>query len=310
MSETIRKIYDLILKRVLELSPRAVVGFINGLYDESMPVNNSEVIYTATESISDDLGYTFSDKMLTIRSGDILRRFHIEAEITSNDDEIALRIFDYGYKDVLRNKKIKDGLIALSFPQPKIIYLEHWSTAPDEVTLELDFWGQGTSKYTVPTMKFLDYSIEELEKRNMVILLPLYLLKLRRKIETAKEKGAAGQYTDELKALLKNDILETLTKSVNAGKITHRDTHTLLSLLGRLYNHLYGEIKEFQDEKVKDMIDEKLLLETDVLVAETMESAAKGMLLEGMDVAAIERATKLPRERILKIRESMAVVSA
>ena len=307
MSETIIRIYDLILKRVLELSPGAVVGFINGLYDESFPVNNSEVIYTATESVSDDLGYTFSDKMLTVRSGGAFRRFHIEAEITSNDDEIVLRVFDYGYMDALRNRKIKNDIITLSFPQPKIIYLEHWSTAPDEVTLELNFWGQGTSKYTVPTMKFLDYSIEELEKRNMVILLPLYLLKLRRKIENAKKNGTAGQYTEELKTFLKNDILETLTKSVNAGKITHRDTHTLLSLLGRLYNHLYGEVKEFQDEGVKDMIDEKLLLESDALVTETMESAARGMFLEGMEVAAIERATKLPKEKILEIRESMAV---
>jgi len=60
LSESIRKIYDLILKRALELSPGAVVGFINGLYDESLPVNDVEVLYTATESISDDLGYTFS----------------------------------------------------------------------------------------------------------------------------------------------------------------------------------------------------------------------------------------------------------
>ena len=307
MSETIRRIYDLILKRVLELSPSAVVGFINGLYDESFQINNSEVIYTATESVSDDLGYTFSDKMLTIRSGDAFRRFHIEAEITSNDDEIVLRVFDYGYMDALRNRKIKDGVITLSFPQPKIIYLEHWSTAPDEVTLELDFWGQGTSTYTVPTMKFLDYSIEELEKRNMVILLPLYLLKLRRKIENAKKNGTAGQYTEELKALLKNDILETLTKSANAKKITHRDTHTLLSLLGRLYNHLYGEVKEFQDGKVKDMIDERLLLEGDLIISEAMENVAKELFLQGLDVSAIETATKLSREKILEIRESMPV---
>lgn len=81
----------------------------------------------------------------------------------------------------------------------------------------------------------------------------------------------------------------------------------MVSLLGKLYNHLYGEIKEFQNEGVKDMIDEKLLLESDALVAETMESAARGMFLEGMDVAAIERATKLSREKILEIRESMPV---
>ena len=235
------------------------------------------------------------------------RRFHIEAEITSNDEEIVLRVFDYGYMDALRNKRIKNGVITLSFPQPKIIYLEHWSTAPDEVTLELDFWGQGTSKYTVPTMKYLDYTVEELERRNMVILLPLYLLKLRRKIEAAKEKGTAGKYTAELRELLEKDILGTLTTSVTAGKITHRDTHTLVSLIGKLYNHLYGEVKEFQYGKVKDMIDERLLLETDILLAEAMENVAKELLLENVNITTIAKTTKLSLERVLELQESMSV---
>jgi len=290
-----------------EFRAGAVVGFINGLYDESLPVSDVEVIYTATESISDDLGYTFSDKMLTIRSNNKQRRFHIEAEITSNDEEIVLRVFDYGYMDALRNKSIKNGVITLSFPQPKIIYLEHWSTAPDEVTLKLDFWGQGTSKYTVPTMKFLDYSVEELEKHNMVILLPLYLLKLRRKIESAKEKGTAEQYTEDMRSLLNEDILGTITKNVDMGKITRRDAHTLLKLLNRLYNHLYGEIKEFQDKGVKDMVDEKLMLENELEVLEAVENVAKEMLLENLGIDVIVRTTKLPRERIVALRESMPV---
>ena len=307
MSQKIDKIYDLAIKRILGLSSSAVVGFINGLYDESFPIETSDAKLEPTENVIDDMGHTFSDKMLTITSGDIVRRFHIEAEISSGDKEIVLKVFNYGYQSAVEKQRINDGVITLSFPQPKIIYLEHWRTAPDEVVLELDFWGQGTSRYTVPTMKFLDYSVEELDKRRMAILLPLYLLKLRRKIKNAKEKGTAGQYVEEIRSLLNVDILGTLSQNLDAGNITHRDIHALLNLLIRLYNHLYGEIKEFQDEGVKSVIDERLVLETDILVTETMESAAKGMLLEGMDVAAIERATKLPIERILKIQASMAV---
>ena len=141
----------------------------------------------------------------------------------------------------------------------------------------------------------------------MVILLPLYLLKLRCKIKAAKEKGAVGKYTAELKELLEKDIFGALTRSVKAGKITHRDTHTLVSLLGKLYNHLYGEVKEFQDGKVKDMIDERLLLETDILISETVENIAKEMLLENVNIATIAKTTKLSLERVMEIQESMTV---
>lgn len=308
MSQKISNIYDLAIKRILELSSGAVVGLINGLYDEAFPVDNSKATPDPTENINDDMGHTFSDKMLTITSGDIIRRFHIEAEISSDDKEIVLKVFDYGYQSALKKHRTKDGVITLSFPQPKIIYLEHWSTAPDEVVLELDFWGQGTSRYTVPTMKFLDYSVEELDKRKMAILLPLYLLKLRRKIENAKEKGTAGQYVEEIRSLLNVDILGTLSKNLDAGNITHRDIHALLNLLIRLYNHLYGEIKEFQDGRVKSVIDDRLLLETDVLISETAENIAKELLLENVDISIIAKTTKLSRERVLEIKESLAVL--
>jgi len=310
LSDVINQIYDLILKSVLDLSPSAVVGLMNGLFDESFPPD-SEVIRTATETVAVTKSGTKkseSDKMLTIKTGEILRRFHIDAEISSNNKEMVIRVFDYGYRDALLYKTTEDGNIVLKFPQPKLIYLEHWSTAPDTVTLELDFWGQSKAKFTVPTMKFLDYSVEELDKRNMVILLPLYLLKLRRKIVAAKEKGseALKQYVPELKALLNDDILGTIENNVNNGNITHRDAHTLVDLIELLYNHLYGDVQEFQDGGVKGMLEDKLVLASDFKVLETKEEIAKNLLGKGLTPEDVADATKLPVENVMKLRPQEA----
>ena len=311
MLGTFSKIYDLTLKCALDLSSGAVIDFINGLFGESLPLD-SEVIRTATESVSADLGgHTFSDKMITIRSAEHSRRFHIEAEITSDDKEIVLKVFDYGYKDALKQHSSKAGNIILNFPQPKIIYLEHWSTAPDAVTLEINFWEQSKVNFTVPTMKFLDYSVKDLDEKRMVILLPLYLLKLRRKVESARGKEAIRQYVPELKELLNKEILGTLTKNVEKGNITRRDAHILIKLLSLMYNHLYGAIEEFEEEKVKGMLAEKLVLENEYEVLAAREEVreemraqlASEMLADGKDIVEIVKYSKLAYEDVLRLKE-------
>jgi hypothetical protein len=305
LSGSINQIYDKILKCVLSLSPTAVVGFINGLYNESLPLNG-EVIHTATETVDSDLKHTYSDNMITIRTSEISRRFHIEAEISSEDSEIVLKVFDYGYKDALKHMDSRKDNIVLNFPQPKIIYLEHWSTAPDEVTLKINFWEKSNVNFTVPTMKLLDFSVADLDERRMVILLPLYLLKLRRKIESAKSKETIRQYASELKELLNEEILGTLTKNAETGTLTHNDVHTLMKLLSILYDHLYGNVKEFQEEGVKAVLDESFVLPNDRELLAQKEEIAKNLLAKNILPEIVADATKLPLDKVRKLQPQEA----
>jgi len=324
----ISKIFDLTLKCALDLSPIAVINFINGLYGESLSLEN-EVIRTSTESVSSDLtGHTFSDKMLTIRSKETSRRFHIESEISSRDNEIVLRIFDYGYQDALKHRAGKKGNLTLNFPQPKIIYLEHSPNAPDEVTLEINFWGQQRINFTVLTMKLLNHSVKDLDERRMTILLPLYLLKLRSKVKNAKTKQALQECAAELKQLLNEEILESIAKNVAEHNLTPRDAHTLMKLLSTMYNHLYGAVEEFKDERVNVVLEEKIWLpnEREVLAAreearqegreegkeegreETAITIALNLLTKGLSPEVIADATRLPLERVLTLNtEAYAV---
>ena len=116
----------------------------------------------------------------------------MEAQI-NDDSTIVLRVFEYGFHDALRHQSLNKNKITLPFPEPMIIFLEHTDKTPDKVILELDFGTQGKFEYVVPAMKFLDYSVEELCNRRMVILLPLYLLRLRREIARAKKKRGYGK---------------------------------------------------------------------------------------------------------------------
>ena len=317
--ESIAQIYDKVFKRILTLSNLAVINFINGLFGRNFPAD-SKLTYNWTENIKNSLEKTIADTIMTVNDTE---KFHVEAQINS-DSTIALRVFDYGYQEALKYKKIENDRIILEFPQSKIIFLEHNSGTPDTVILELNFNKQGKYEYKVPVMKFLDYSADELNRRHLVILMPLYLLKLRKDIE--KEQSTENAL--KLKALINDGIIRLIEENEKAGNITHEDTVILVGLLEKLYNHLYGRIKKFKEEGINDMITEKLILETDKIIYERdkiiaekdkrekqllLESGkreqkkaleiAKNMLDDGMAAEQVAKFTKLPLSKIKRLQK-------
>jgi len=322
----INQIYDKILKRILTLSARAVLNLINGLFGTNFPLD-SKIVYNWTESVDDKLGRTIADTILTIYVGEDIYRFHIEAEIdcgSTNDISIVLRVFDYGYRDALKHREVGKDKITLKFPQPKIILLEHNSNSPDEVTLELDFGTKGKIDFTVPTVKFLEYSIDELNAQRMVILLPLYLLKLRREIEKAIKQGTVRKNAQSLKDLINDNILKTIDENEKAGHIDSYDAYVLAGLVKKLYDHLYGNIKEFEEEGVKSALEDMLLVdyEEEIInaVSEAVSVAVSEKALEialdiattllgrGMPPSEVADITKLPVSRIEKLQLQLVPV--
>ena len=272
------------------------------------------------------MGKTISDTILTIHAHGKRYKFHLEAEISTkdtNDTTIVLRMFDYEYQDALRHKEIDGDKITLNFSEGIIILLEHNSKSPDKVTLELNFGKQGKIDFTIPTMKFLDHSLNDLEKRKMVILLPLYLLKLRKQVEIAKkDRNILRQNADELKALI-NTILDAFDENEKAGNISNDDAFVLAGLVETLYDHMYGNIPEFKEEGVKDMLagrllvrneeeilkerqraqEEKLEITNRLLVRNEEEKLeiAKNFLAKGVSPEDVADATKLPITKVRKL---------
>ena len=291
--DNIAQIYDKIIKRILTLSNVAVVNFINGIFGKYFPPD-SKLTYNWTESVKNSLEKTIADTIITVNDSE---KVHIEAQI-SRDNTIALRVFDYGYQDALKYKKTEKDRIILEFPQSKIIYLEHNRNTPDTVVLELNFGKQGKFEYKVPTMKFLSYSIADLDKQNLVILLPLYLLKLRKEIE--KEQSMENALA--LKSLINDGIIKTIEDNEREGNITHDDTIVLIGLLGKLYAHLYGNIQIFKEEGVNSMVTEKLILDTDRII---YDKDNKIRIAEGKAAKAEGKAAKLEK-KAKKLEEKSA----
>lgn len=247
-------IYDSTFKRILTLSTKSVINFINGLFGTDYPTD-STITYNWTEHENKDLKWTLADSILTINNESA---YHMEAQMTE-DEEIIFRVFEYGFGHAYQNRIIEKGGETLTFPEPRIIYLNEvdMTKVSDEYTLTLDFGSQGKFVYKTPVVKLQNIPVEELNERKMIILIPFFLLKLRSQFK----KSRSEKNVEALQKLLFNDIMGNIEKNMLAGNISKIDAYNLRDLTSKLYRELYANYEELEELTMR--YDQSIRLESD-----------------------------------------------
>ena len=283
MTEQIYQIFDKTFKKILTLSATAVINLINGLFGTNYP-KDSTITYNWTEFQDDELRRILADTILTINDR---YSYHIEAQMYE-DGDIVFRVFAYGYQHAERNRLSENSIYILSFPEPKIIYLYASGNIPDTLTLRLDFGTQGHFDYKVSTFNFMTTSLEELNQKKLVILIPFQLLKLRKLLE----KDRCPDNLKALQNLIQNDILGSIKTNLNLGNISIDDARRLRNLTKKLYDHIYAHYEEM--EVLNEMTDESLLLEYDIIEKEHEKALAeKDKIIQEKDDALHEKDSAL-----------------
>jgi hypothetical protein len=225
----------------MHLSRRAVINFINGLFEVDHPLN-STVAYPNTETVSGGLKRLMSDMIIVIGGTHV---YHIEAQI-SEDAEMVVRMFRYGFEESLRTKELSTAGLTLRFPNARVIYWEGSRKTPDKLALNLVFPDGKTHRYAVPTVKFLDLSIAEIERRKLVILLPFYVLKLRKQMKAAKSEGRRLELAGEMDKILA-ELDETAKRGMKKGLLETNDLINVVNHIKHLQNELYEGYTAFKE---------------------------------------------------------------
>lgn len=252
----VHTIYDRAAKKCLSLSKETTIMLINGLYDKNYPLD-SEVEYHWTEHHDDDLKKTLADTIIRINHRD---SYHIEIQMYP-DQDIVLRVFEYGYRDAVVNRNGREILI---FPKPKILYLYEDGGAPDVQELLIEFDEDEHYVYRVPVVKYLKMDMEELNRKKLIVLIPFQLLRLHKAIE----KERTPENMEKLKNLICHDIIETVEANVSAGNITVSVGRKLKRITLQLYRHIYEKYDEIEMAGVNQIVEEALVLDIDIIEAE------------------------------------------
>lgn len=289
-------IYDRICKRCISLSGRATIMLINELYGKDYPLD-SRVDYHWTEHTDNSLRRTLSDSIITIGHTD---SYHIEFQMYP-DSSIVMRVFEYGYHHAVT---AQNGGDTLHFPAPMIVYLYQADKLPEQHELTI-YFGDDPAPYVyrVPVYDYLEKTRDAVSRMKLVVLIPFQLLRLRKAIE----KKRTPENLKALKDLIQNDIIGAVDDNIAAGNLTMRDGQTLKRLTWRLYEHIYRRYEEMEHEGVNEIVDDELILDIDILMAEAdrrQEEAVAAAMAEAArrQEEAVAEAEATQNKLIAKLR--------
>jgi predicted transposase/invertase (TIGR01784 family) len=306
MSRRTAQLFDLMFKSIIkDASPSAIVHLINGIYKKNYPLD-TQVTIEPNELIkehpkSGKLEKIVSDIIITLSSGNKKDTFIMEAQI-DDDLEMMLRIFNYSTFIALEQRTISnDGsYMQIEMPSPAVIYWES-SKTKDIVSIKIKFPGNKSVTYKIPAFKVLNHSVSELG--DMALLLPFYILKIRKELE---KKGTDSAKRKALSKKLEGYIVEidkVLKRQKRNNYITAKDAAMLLRRLLNMNMELYGEYPEFTEV---DMTLKKLVetgIDEAIAKAEkkSLSRTAKAMKSGGEAMDKIMRYTGLSRREIMAL---------
>jgi signal transduction histidine kinase len=208
----------------MRLSNPAVVSFINGLFGEDYPTGSA----VTTLNVGSD-----NSQQLAIINGKYIYRFEF-------DSESVIRAFEDSCVERYSSENTEAGAISLKAPKAIVIYLESTEDTPKESQMRLEF-SDGTSHlFKAPTLRLLDYSAEQLAERNLALLLPFCLLRLRGEMKRRYALGTLEELSPELNALLQ-ELLDTAERCEKDGSMTHEDMRDVQGYIDRMFEELKQE---------------------------------------------------------------------
>jgi hypothetical protein len=235
-------LFDRIFKFLMRLSGRAVVSFINGLFGTNHSLD-SVVSYPSTETINPALRQSLADMVITINHH---YSYIIEAQISGGRD-MGVRILQYILGEAQRTVSHENPVTLIRLPDVRVIYWEVDGGIPDKEIIIFEFPGGARHRLEVPSFKFPRYSPAELEAMGLGILLPFCLLRLRRDLKGVEKGGGRPRFGERIAELLR-EARAAAEQSEGRGIISQGDLLTVLRLLERLQDELYGgyteELKE------------------------------------------------------------------
>ncbi|MGH4049889.1 MAG: hypothetical protein ACREVX_00790 [Clostridium sp.] len=317
---------DQILKSLFAVSKKVLITMMNSLFKEDFDEKMVEVTFENSEFVSDDYDIIRGDLFLKICKENKPYHYHIELQ-TKNDSTMVIRMFEYGFnkaKELAKGQVDNTEEIVLFIPKQLVIFIEQNRNIKDELKMNLIFPDGQEVKYTVPTMKYWEYSDIDIMEDKMYPLLPLQVFKLRYKMEQIKKKHGEGSFELIETIIEAKNISETISKEgsqlFDNGEIDGDDFHRILLAVANLFEYLntrYGEDEKLNEEvraMTKTLYDpaveqrgrEKGREEgREEGVEKERKEIATEMLLAEEPIEKIKKYSKLSEEEITELKNKL-----
>ena len=189
-------------------------------------------------------------------------------------------------ESVTKPKKGEDGFYQIRFPHSCVLYLRG-DNPKDCMNLKLVFPDGQSVNYKVPVLRMQWYSLEELLAKNLVMLLPFYIIRYEKLREQLEIDGTLRKelYTEyrHIERYLEKLFLQ------NGQEKSFRD---MMELINRITGYIFSK-----SEKIKEGLGE--IMGGQVLELESDRLIKKGEQI-GLARGSIEKLAELVAKRMRK----------
>ena len=247
--------YD-VFRTMIEKMSYLAVPLINEVFHTSYP-EDVKITQLRNEHQQKD-GEIITDSCLLIGK----KMYHIECQST-DDTTMAIRMIEYDFAIAVENAEKQGRRYRIEFPRSCVLFLRSSGNTPDYLEADVIFPDGKTHVYSIPAIKMADYTKDHIFEKNLLMLLPFYIMRYEKKKHDMRKNLELLQILldeyDEIRINLEKELTET-------GKA---ELYTnLTKLIVKIADHIFEKEEDIR-KGIGDVMGGKVLeLESERLKAE------------------------------------------
>lgn len=273
-------IFDDVFRTMLEKMPYLAVPLINEVFHTSYP-QDVKITQLRNEYMEKD-GKIITDSCLEIEG----KLYHIECQ-SLDDMTMAVRMIEYDFQIALEHTRREGRRYQLEFPRSCVLYLQSNRNTPDFLETEVVFPDGKTHLYRVPTIKLENYTRDSIFEKNLLMLLPFYVMRYEKSAHDMAEspemfQELLNEYEDirnrlevkltaEEKAYVYSDLI---TLIIQISDYIFRNEEKVRKGVGKTMG---GQVLELASERIERLTRESM--EKEIKEKEQQAEERMGILI-------------------------------
>ena len=173
-------IFDDVFRTMIEKMPYLAVPLINEVFHTSYP-HDVPIVQRRNEHQQEN-GEIITDSCLKIGG----KLYHIECQ-SLDDTTMAIRMIEYDFSIAVENAQKQGRRYRMDFPKSCVLYLRSGNNTPDFLEVEMALANGNIVLYQIPTIKLETYTKDGIFEKNLLMLLPFYIMRYEKDIHEMSE---------------------------------------------------------------------------------------------------------------------------
>ena len=199
-------IFDDVFRTMIEKMPYLAVPLINEVFHTSYP-EDVKITQLRNEHQQEN-GEIITDSCLLIGK----KMYHIECQST-DDTTMVVRMIEYDFTIAIGTADKQGRRYRIEFPRSCVLFLRSSQNTPDYLEADVVFPDGQIHLYLIPTIKMSNYTKNNIFEKNLLMLLPFYIMRYEKKRHDFNENPELFQELlneyEEIRANLEKELTET-----------------------------------------------------------------------------------------------------